>query len=245
MTVRSFGLLLGDALEAICDAPTPVALAQALCAHAAGLSRLQCAVAERSGDTWVELYSSSPTGTHRPSTLPPPSRGREVDEEPHETTVLRIPSDGPENALLVDGVPAADRMEALRLLVDATGAALEAQYADLQLRVQRNAVAAVSENLAQLDDFDRSSDAGPAAVGPVHVDGGPSSMGAEFAASAASLTAREREVLQAITEGASNRAIAADLDVSIDTVKTHVKRILRKMGATNRTELIARSRSMG
>lgn len=54
------------------------------------------------------------------------------------------------------------------------------------------------------------------------------------------LTERENEVLRLVLEGASNTAIATELVITVDTVKSHVKRILRKLGATNRGELIAR-----
>jgi DNA-binding CsgD family transcriptional regulator len=55
-----------------------------------------------------------------------------------------------------------------------------------------------------------------------------------------SLTDRETEVLGLILTGASNSVIATELVITVDTVKSHVKRILRKLGATNRSELIAR-----
>ncbi|MFC8178760.1 LuxR C-terminal-related transcriptional regulator [Rhodococcus sp. NPDC057297] len=57
------------------------------------------------------------------------------------------------------------------------------------------------------------------------------------------LTDREKDVARLILTGASNSAIAAELVISIDTVKSHVKSILRKSGTTNRAELIARFRS--
>ena len=43
----------------------------------------------------------------------------------------------------------------------------------------------------------------------------------------------------------SNQAIAAELVVSIDTVKKHVSHILDKLGASNRTEAVARGRDLG
>lgn len=55
------------------------------------------------------------------------------------------------------------------------------------------------------------------------------------------LTRREREVLPLILRGLANADIARELYVSLETVKTHVKNILRKSGAANRAELIARS----
>ncbi|QDQ90256.1 hypothetical protein FND50_05275 [Rhodococcus sp. WB9] len=54
------------------------------------------------------------------------------------------------------------------------------------------------------------------------------------------LTARERDVLALVLTGASNAAIAAGLVISVETVRSHVKRVLRKCGVANRTELIAR-----
>ncbi|MGQ4600934.1 LuxR C-terminal-related transcriptional regulator [Nocardia sp. R6R-6] len=53
------------------------------------------------------------------------------------------------------------------------------------------------------------------------------------------LTDREIDVLRLILTGASNSVIAEELVITIDTVKSHVKRVLRKLGAGNRAELIA------
>lgn len=50
------------------------------------------------------------------------------------------------------------------------------------------------------------------------------------------LTAREREILQQLTSGKSNKAIAQALDISHDTVKLHVRHILSKLGLTSRVE---------
>ena len=50
------------------------------------------------------------------------------------------------------------------------------------------------------------------------------------------LTRREREVLRLMAAGATNSAIAEQLVVSEGTVKSHVKRILRRLGARNRVE---------
>ncbi len=53
------------------------------------------------------------------------------------------------------------------------------------------------------------------------------------------LTAREIEVLRLIAQGRSNREIAEQLVISINTVTNHVKNILGKTGAANRTEAAA------
>jgi DNA-binding CsgD family transcriptional regulator len=56
---------------------------------------------------------------------------------------------------------------------------------------------------------------------------------------AATLSDRERQVFERMVVGASNAEIADDLVITVETVKTHVKRILRKIGAINRSEAIA------
>jgi two-component system nitrate/nitrite response regulator NarL len=50
------------------------------------------------------------------------------------------------------------------------------------------------------------------------------------------LTAREREILEHLSQGLSNKAIARALDISHDTVKLHVRHILAKLNLTSRVE---------
>jgi LuxR family maltose regulon positive regulatory protein len=59
------------------------------------------------------------------------------------------------------------------------------------------------------------------------------------------LTARETEVLELLAVGASNPWIAERLVVTLDTVKKHVTHVLAKLGASNRTEAVARARELG
>jgi DNA-binding NarL/FixJ family response regulator len=53
-----------------------------------------------------------------------------------------------------------------------------------------------------------------------------------------SLTAREQEVLQLLTEGLDNKSIAARLSISVNTIQKHLKNIYAKLGVTSRTEAI-------
>lgn len=52
-----------------------------------------------------------------------------------------------------------------------------------------------------------------------------------------SLTAREREVAIAVGQGSSNAEIAADLHMSIATVKAHISHIFTKLDVTNRVQV--------
>lgn len=56
---------------------------------------------------------------------------------------------------------------------------------------------------------------------------------------ATSLTRREQEIVRLITEGASNRQIAAQLTISEKTVAAHVQNILNKLGFDSRTQVAA------
>lgn len=55
------------------------------------------------------------------------------------------------------------------------------------------------------------------------------------------LTKKENEVMNKILEGKSNLEISNELFISINTVKTHVAKILRKKNVRNRIELIAKN----
>ena len=59
------------------------------------------------------------------------------------------------------------------------------------------------------------------------------------------LTDREREVLELVAAGATNREIAGRLFLSPHTVKDHTSALYRKLGARNRAEAILRAQRQG
>jgi len=56
-------------------------------------------------------------------------------------------------------------------------------------------------------------------------------------ASGVHFTQRERDVLEMLVSGRSNREIAEGLQIELRTVKAHVERLMRKTGVSNRTAL--------
>lgn len=84
--------------------------------------------------------------------------------------------------------------------------------------------------------------AGKRAVSPylinLSLDYGPGEMSAESSL----LTLREREILRGLTEGKGNKEIASSLNISTETVKSHVKSIYRKLNVSGRIEAIHTAR---
>jgi len=53
------------------------------------------------------------------------------------------------------------------------------------------------------------------------------------------LSPRELQIARLVAEGATNRAIASSLDISLWTVSTHMRRIFAKVGVCSRAEMVA------
>jgi LuxR family maltose regulon positive regulatory protein len=59
------------------------------------------------------------------------------------------------------------------------------------------------------------------------------------------LTEREREVLRHVSGMLRNPEVANEMHISLDTVKTHLKHIYRKLATTHRSEAVRRARQLG
>ena len=83
-----------------------------------------------------------------------------------------------------------------------------------------------------------------AATEPLPENGASRSRPAAIPGLIEALSERELEVLRLVAAGKANREIAAELFITLDTVKKHTTHILGKLGASNRTEAVARAREL-
>jgi PAS domain S-box-containing protein len=56
---------------------------------------------------------------------------------------------------------------------------------------------------------------------------------------------REREVVQLVAQGLTTRHIADELDVSLETVRTHIRHAMAKLGSRTRAQLVAKALAEG
>ena len=121
------------------------------------------------------------------------------------------------------------------------GYALERSALRQRLRLHRRKMgelaASSQKALDELCETQVAISGWPDAIGP------PAASGSSLAVHAgpvSALSPRELDVMELLATGATNAAIAQRLVVSEDTVKSHVRHILRKLNAGNRLEAVAR-----
>lgn len=155
---------------------------------------------------------------------------------PESTTLALVVLDRPGPAVTEDDLSVVDAF-AVAVASSVEHLVLRHRAADLAEEVRQFAGAAQALAREVLD--------APVTL-PVDHGFGPALPRAEMAGRAAdetllaTLSPRERRIAELLVEGLSNREIAELLVVSPETVKTHVARILRKLGAANRVEAVSR-----
>jgi DNA-binding NarL/FixJ family response regulator len=137
------------------------------------------------------------------------------------------------SSMLLGGDPA------LALLVLITEQHRSIRYLAGALAVGVQGVILRSAEPAQLVDAIRAVHADRRYVDPALTSVLAAPRGRPAGLAAAPLSRREYQVLQLIADGLENQAIAKILFVSVETVRTHVKSILRKLAARDRTHAIA------
>jgi DNA-binding CsgD family transcriptional regulator len=122
---------------------------------------------------------------------------------------------------------------ALWLLADGFGDLYERAVLGERLRAQRTRV------LQALQELDAEIGAIATAEPGLDREKPRAGAGGTPVVADAALTSRERDIARLLAQGYGNAAIARDLLITEGTVKTHVKSVLRKLGAANRAEAIA------
>jgi DNA-binding CsgD family transcriptional regulator len=134
----------------------------------------------------------------------------------------------------------AEDLECVALFADRFGLLLARSVLAERRQHQRSALHSALEGaLDALDNLDQADIELDLAAAARPADG-PAAQDSPAPRRHALLTAREREVVQLVAGGATNSAIAMELVVSVETVKSHMSSIMRKLGAASRAEAVAR-----
>jgi len=162
----------------------------------------------------------------------PAGLARHLDEHAPSVVVLALQAEATARAL----ERLQDHEGALTVVVLASDPA-----AEWTARARRLGVRAVLREDATAEELDAAIIAAKAGLVVLHPDVLERSTPARTAERrdrAPALTPRELEILEMLAEGISNRAVAARLGISSQTVKFHVASILAKLGAASRTEAV-------
>jgi DNA-binding NarL/FixJ family response regulator len=206
-----------------------------------GTNQTPCARAKQirrtAADITVELAIDDPGLAERVTAMIMQQPGlRLVETEGPAAPDVRIADAMPDDAagvpviILVEGGQALDALHsgASAVLPDSCdGATLSA------------AIHAVAHGLTLLSDrFRRELFDDRAAADELAADADPEPAPVD-------LSARERQVLRLLAEGASNKVIARRLGITPNTAKFHVASIIAKLGAIGRTDAVARAMRLG
>jgi len=179
----------------------------------------------------VEAMLRSQAGL-RVTVSAPGELARRLDDHVPAIVVLALESAATGRALeLVRGMP---KVDGVVLLASDPARAWTAQ-------ARRSGVRAVLRGDATAEELATAIAAARVGLVVLHPDALKSSTetrAAESRGAATALTPREREILEMIAEGMSNRIIVSRLEISSQTVKFHVASILAKLGAGSRTEAV-------
>ncbi len=118
-----------------------------------------------------------------------------------------------------------DELYGERIVTDANGTQMRVSYAAHATTVSDRWLALFVALSARLQP------GGPELIGPAQI--------APLYTRRSTLTEREREVVRLVALGSDTRRIAADLCLSSETVRTHVRNAMRKTGAHTRAQLVA------
>jgi DNA-binding NarL/FixJ family response regulator len=156
----------------------------------------------------------------------------------HDVIVAEVRSNGAVVGLLHVAANGAAQQAIVQEFVDA----LSSMFALVDARERVRAQAQVLNSLAaDVEDLRQDDPIELVPVRKLHATGGPtSSSDAATGVTRALLTERQCEVLDLMLEGQSNAQIAERLVLAVPTVKSHVRAVLRAVGAVNRAEAVAR-----
>ena len=194
--------------------------------------------------------------------IAPPGALRERLEELLESANAAIVGRAEDVELLDDELAE----EAEVIVEDATSSALDGTLDTLQqARLLRAAKVVLLIDQASPDSVNRAIRAGVRGILPAEVEAeqlaaaleavarglvvihpneiraarAAANSSADFVEAVEAVTARERDVLQMLSQGLGNKEIATRLKISEHTVKFHVASILGKLGASTRTEAVS------
>jgi len=92
---------------------------------------------------------------------------------------------------------------------------------------------------AEVADAVRSAAAGEALISPTLLARLLPKLNRTHRSIGADLTEREREILALLARGSSNKQIAADLYLSLNTIRNHIQSVLKKLGSHSKLEAVS------